>query len=638
MRITAVLISLLLLSACGGDDPTEPDDPDFGERSVVQVVEAAGGFPSVIPDSTAFATARFDSTDNLACTSYAGSQRIAVSSLTIPAANPAVHHAGAVLRYGSLASLVPLPVTADRAGGALVITLGAGLEATGTVATMDAGAVDAWRRDRLAEFGWVESGEWMLSVMTVHSSEHVALAAGLPYAAMPAADRAQLALRDLTSGRALVRLQRNHHRLSAPYPGSARLAFLPEVRGRDIADQMGPGNPPVWIDAVDHGELVLVLVEAAASPAEVAAAARRTFHAAAHAVAPQDGPLLSDLPDLGVRAVAVGGDAVAIAEAALAGLTPLTTALQANPAAPADLPPISARFVALRNGAGGALAVTASYEFDLCEVYLPNFAQVLFSFRAEDAQTVRLAGDLNSNGEGTFRYEGASEMYMLEHVVELPDLVGRGGVAMPDGRLPILHRNLLGGRPAFEVYELPMPVGMLHSRLRFDGGELIGRDYTLFMVVGFPAFVRLTIVSSSGTVQVRQRNNLNYFLHGDGVTPRSNLLVGWSDEDEMVFTHTGGGNGLTWPREADWYWQVYAFRFGAQAGMTAFRNDEILAQGPAANSLHSFAGATLAPRWLGQDGFAVSSALFAEVVAYATAGSDEAVFSEIARLRARYGI
>jgi hypothetical protein len=634
-------LGLLLLPACSADDPAVTD-PDFGELTVNQVVEAAGGVPIVLPDSSAFASARFDSTagdgDSLSCTAYSGSQRIRAPGLTILEVMPELHHAGAILRYTSLTGPNLLPVSAARAGGALRLSSPAGGEVTGEVAVMSGEAVDAWRRTALAELGEAAPTGWHVSVRAVHGNAHVALAAGVPAVAMPGWLSEHLALRDATSGRALIRLQRTHHTVTAPWPGSAGAAFGPQVKGPDVSGQMGPGNPPVWVEAVDHGELVLVLVEAAAPPAEVAAAALRTFTAAALNQEPAPGTLLEALPDLGVRAFGAGTDGESFAAAAATGLAALTALLQAAPAAAAELPPVSAELAALRSGATVNFAITANFTFALCEPYTAVFANVLWAFRAADAHTVRMTGDLDADGEGRFRYEGGAQLYGFDHVVHIPDLVGSGGNAVPEGRLPMLHQDLLNGRPAFELFELDMPVGVLSSRLRFDGTALIGRDYTLFAVMGLPSHVRLSIVTSSGVVQRRELNDMNYFVHGNGTSPRSALKIGFPDREHMLFSHTGTGNQLEFRHDRDWGWYVFAFRFGVGSGMTVFRDGEIIGHADRFSSLHGFNGATLAARWFGLEGFSLAAVQFAEVVAYAGAGSDAMVAAETERLRALYGL
>lgn len=639
--LLAFLPALLLVPACSDDDPAAPD-PDFSDLTVNQVVESAGGFPFILPDSSAFASARFDSSaadDDLSCTTYTGSQRIAVEQLTILAAQTDLHHPGSILQFASLTTANLLPLIADRAGGTLVLTTPAGAEVTGTVDLIDGPAVAAWRQESLASLGETEPGAWQLQVRAVHSNAHLALSAGVPQAAMPVAVSEHLALRDETSGRALVRLQRAHHTVTAPRPAQASAAFGPEVEGADLEGQLGPGNPPVWVQAVEHGQLVLVLVEAAATSTEVAAAALRTFTAARDDQAPEPGPLLGELPDLGVRVFAVGAEAETMVTATLAGLQPLTAALAAPPPSAADLPPVSAELVALRNGETARFAANASFAFDLCEPYEAVFETVLWSYRAADAQTLRLSGDLDTDGQGTFLFVGGSQLYTFDHVVRVPDLQGSGGDALPAGRLPVLHHDAVNGHPAFELYELPMPTGVLHSNLKFDGSALTGRSYTLFVVIGLPSFLRLTVVTSSGDIVTRQLNDLNYFLHGTGTNPRNNLKIGHPDPEHMLFSHTGTVvNELEFIHDRQWGWHVYAFRFGTASGMTAFMDGELLAHADRTNSLHSYPGATLSARWLGQDGYSLAAVLIAEIVAYAGDGTDEQVLAEMARLQARYGL
>lgn len=641
------VLTVLWLASCQNEDPADPD-PFPDTYTVNYVVEMAGGFPFIVPDSTAFAVARFDSADSgggpLSCTTYAGTQRDFVPVLTIPAPDTARHYAGAVLQFGSLTTATTLPVNAARAGGVLTLSTPADDAASDTVAVLSGNVVEAWRQQVLAELGDTAPEPWALSVRAVHSDDHVALAAGVAPEAMPPALREYLRLRDTTSGRALVRLVRVHHTVTATWPGSARAAFAPHVTGYDLDGQMAPGNPPVWVKSVHYGQLVLVLVEAAAPPADVADAVERTFRAAIQDVPPASGPLLSDLPELGVRVFAAGAAAAAIEAAAAAGPSVLADALDAPLPAAVELPMVNATLVALRNGELVKLPITASFAFELCEDYVAVFDQALWGYRAADAHTIRLSGDLDTNGWGRFTYRGGSRIYTLDHVTFLPDLVGGGGNAIPDGRNPVLLPNAVGGRPAVELYELQMPTGYFYSRLHFDGSSLVGREYTIFIVMGVPQQVYVTIVTDGNQQVLREVNRLNYFLHGTSANLRHNLRIGYTPAagDSMVFSHRGFQNELKWRQEAPFYqWHVYAFRFGfdggVSPGMSAFVDGEQIAHNPdRTSSLIGYPGATLAARQLELAEYSLAVVLIAEIMAYDGAGSDADVLAETERLRAKY--
>ena len=77
---------------------------------------------------------------------------------------------------------------------------------------------------------------------------------------------------------------------------------------------------------------------------------------------------------------------------------------------------------------------------------------------------------------------------------------------------------------------------------------------------------------------------------------------------------------------------------GVGSGMTVFRDGEIIGHADRFSSLHGFNGATLAARWFGLEGFSLAAVQFAEVVAYAGAGSDAMVEAETERLRTLYGL
>ncbi len=635
----AVLAVAFVLS-CGKDDPVGPPPP-VPPPTVERVVLDAGGFPSVIPDSTSFALARFDSAgvERLLCTDYIGAQVMAVPDLTVLAADIDLQYPGAVLQFAKLDALMPTPVTADRAAGTLVLTTADGREISGEVTALTGDLVDLWRRENLAALGEQAPGDWELSVAAVYNDEHLAMHAGVSLFGMPADAEYRLAVGDDARGRALVRLRRVDHTVSCAWPGRAGLAFADDVNGNDITDQMAEGNPPVWLAAVDHGEVMLVLVEAAAQPLDVVDAAKRTFVAAATGNAPTAGDLVFDLPDVQVRAFAVGADADALEAAGNAGMSALTDFLQAAPGPAADLPAMSAAVEALADGAPVMVNLDSDYGVTLCDPYDPVFEDVLWSYFAEDAYTERVYGDLQSDGLGTYYYSGGSGQFLHDEVRFVPDLLGSGGRAEPDGRRPLLLRpDAIGGRPAVELFDLFLSEGILHSGLSFDGTSLVQRAYTIFMVIGRPEDIRLTYDTPFGTNSRNRDNKVGHFLHGVGDQARRNLIIGYDSLYQMSYEHKAYRIEVLHNQPDGW--RVYTFRFGAASGLTAWVNGELLDQDPTDNySLLAFNGASLCARWLAESVSEDFSALWlAEIVAYAGDGTDLQVQDEVARLREKYGI
>lgn len=649
VRSLGLLPVLILpwLPACSGDEPTPPPPPS--SKTVNEVVAEAGWFPTLEPDSVAFAVDRFDSTggagENLSCRVYEGEQLAVVPCLTILAPTAVFGHAGAILQYASLADPAPLAVVADRAGADLVLAAPGGGEVTGSVPVVDAATVEAWRQAALLELGAVPPGPWAMTVASAYAPDHVALLAGVSPAAFTAEVSARLAFGDEAWGRALVRLVRPHHVVAATWPGSASRAFAPDVTGDDVDDQMEPGNPPVWVDEVAHGQLLLVLVESTASPAEVAAAAARSFAAAADGETPAAGPLLQDLPDLAVKVFAAGADPDAAEAAALAGQQALTDFLQAAPGPASSLPAVTASVAALRNGGPVDFAITAEFGLTACEIYEPVFDTVLWGYEARDAQTIRVVGDLRSEGlayfdqaQAHFYYEGGSQQFTNEEVNYVLDLKGSGGAASWAGRRPFLIRDALNGHPVIELYELAIPAGVLASELRFDGSSLVGRDYTIFLVMGMPSNVRLRVATASGTQYYSQLSLVNYFLHGTGVGQRHNLLIGHDPfEGDFDFEHTNFRLETTLARQIGWH--TYAFRFGIAEGMAIFVDGQLIDEDPyRSETLLEFSGATFCTRWFGYDGYKMGIIWLAEIVAYRDAGSNEMITAEFARLQAKYGL
>lgn len=640
--ILVATIALLSIGACHEDTNSGP--PEIPPQTVNQAVEETGWFPEFVSDSTAFTQSRFDSSAvdgaSMLCGDYIGQQTEEVSTLTIFAADPLLHYAGSILQYASLGDAVPQAVLASRAGGSLELVTADGSVVAGDVDAVEGAEVEAWRRGAVEQANAAASGPWRLSAGVVRGEQLIALTARVNPPALPAEAVAALVPRDGDLGRVAICLRRTHHTVSCDYPGRAGDAFTDDVLGVDIADQMAEGNPPVWVDSVAYGETVLLLIEAAAPHDEVFAAAVATFSAAATGSDPDAGSTaLSDLSDLSVEAFGVGTDADEIASAAATGLAQLRDALEADPVDPVSLPAVDATLLALRNGGPVTIAIEGQFAFTTCEPYTAVFDHVLWALDANDARTERRWCDLQSNGEGRFYYNGGVYEYEYSHVTYLPDLRGQGGVARPSpgSRDPIVWYDMAGGRPAIELYELGLPDGHIYSQLEFNGSSLVGQPYTLFVVVGMPERVFLTVVTDQDPLNISRQNQVNWFLHGDDNGTRRNLAIGYPATDLMAWSHSLSGIEFFHRRPVGWH--VYAFRFSTNLGMTAWMDGELLYHNQYANySLQLFEGATICTRWHGLHGFGHAALWFAEAIAYQGDGDEDEVLAEIARLMEKYGI
>jgi hypothetical protein len=638
----AALVALLLTAGCTEENEVGPRQPP--PQTVNELVETTGWFPEIVPDSTAYTLARFDSTaaagGGLECADFTGHQLKEVGRLTVLAADVAVHHAGAVLQYAHLDQVVPTAVTGERAGGDLVLTGPTGDTVVGEVAGMTGAAVAGWRAAHLGDLA-PGAGTWTLAASVVRDVPQIALGAGVHPTALPAAVREDLLPRTTGPGRVLLRLQRTHHTVTAPYPGRAGRAFAPEVLGVDLADQMSEGNPPVWVESLHHGQLALVMIEATAAADTLVDACVNTFMAALTGGSEDAGrPRLHEFDDLSVAAHVLGGDAASLETAATTGPDALGDWFAAPVGDPAGLPAVAADLAALRNGGALSLGLETGFAYTLCEPYEPVFDEVLWSLDAADARIEQRAGGLRTDGDGEYFYRGGADIYTYARVTAVPDLRGVGATTLPDpqGEAPILLPDLAGGRPAIELYELGLPDGHIYSQLVFDAQPLLNRGYSLFVVLKMPERVRMEIVTDGPNVEVSRSNDLNYFLHGDtGFNARRNLLLGLLSREELVYRHHPYGvSALLLERPIGWH--VLAYRFGLDGqGMSVWLDGEKLATANRDVSLSGFETGRVGPRWHLLDGISHAVIYVAEVVAYSGAGSDGQMTAETERLREKYG-
>jgi len=383
------------------------------------------------------------------------------------------------------------------------------------------------------------------------------------------------------------------------------------------------------------------VVEAEADHDEVVAAAVTSFNAAAMGLPPTPGePLLHDLPGLTVNVFALGADADAAEIAGMTDLSSLTDYLQTPPVDPASLPAVSSHLQALRNGGPLSRELEATFDYITCEVYDPVFEGVFFALEAADARTEMHTGDLESDGYGNFYYDGGSSRFTYHHVESIPDLVGSGGRAMPNGRMPMIHYDMLNGHPVVELMELSPSQGTIYSELTFDGSALVGESYTLFIVVGQPHAVRLVYTTPSGPVRVSRGNDVDYFFHGTGTGNLHNLLIGYPDSEQMIYSHFPYLLQYNHSRPSSGFeWHVYAFRFSIASGMAAYVDGEKVDQDTSdSHALLEFSNATICARWHELTNYSQAVLYFAEIAAYDEAGSDGEIAAETQRLMDKYGL
>jgi len=643
--IVLMLLGMLgILASCTKESSPDPLLPPV--QTVNELVETTGWFPTIIADSTTFTEARFDSSsavgDGLQCADYVGHQVLEVPRLNTLAASTTVHYPGSVLQYAYLDGQTPAVVAGDRAGAPLTLIGADGTELPGEVTALDGDLVEAWRQQNLTSLPAAE-GDWQLSLHLIRDPAQIALGAGVHPPALPTQVSADLEARDLNRGRVLVRLQRIHHTMTCPYPGRAGRAFADHVVGGDLEGQMSEGNPPVWVGSVQYGQVLLILLEADASFAEMAEAAGNSVAAAVADGDPDPSLLaLDDLEGLDVAAHGVAVDAPAAVQALLAGVGELADMLAQPVSDPAALPAMSADLKALRNGGPLTLGLTGEYEFTACELYEPVFAEVLWGLDAADARTERRNTDLQTDGDAVFYYNGGVRVFNYAHVTSVPDLKGEGNPTVPGvfGRRPVLFPHFLGDRPVIELYELDLPDGHIFAELLFDGSPFVATPYTFFMVLGSPDRVHLTVEAEPQNIVYSRTNRLNYVVHGADMGTRGSLQIGWGeiqniDEGYLNFIHSP--YTLAVPGTPPEGWHVFAFRFGT-SGMSIFEDGVEIGQIDWDFSLLQFSGATLSARRQGYAGPSHAVLWLAEAVAYRGEGSDEMVADETARLQEKFGL
>jgi len=636
----ALVALTVFVSACSKTESVSP--PTVDPPTVNDVVVEAGWFPPAHPDSNSHAIARYDSTGtDLRCTIHEGYRVVVATRLTHLEPRDDIHHAGSILQWASLDQVSPLLVEAERAGATLRLVNADSVEVAGEISMVTPDMVDTWRQETLAELGMASPDSWSVEIGPATSTEMVAQVTGINNTATTQEFRDRLAFTPEPLGRAVVRLQRTHHRLSCDWPGNAGAAFAPGVMGADVEDQMAEGNPPVWLYAAEHGELLVFVVEAEADHDEVVAAAVNTFSAAATGLPPTPGePLLHDLLGLTVKVFALGADADAAEIAGLTDLSSLTDFLQAPPVDPASLPAVSSYLQALRNGGPLSRELDATFEYITCKVYDPVFEGVFFALEAADARTEVLTRDLETDGHGNFYYDGGSNRFTNHHVESIPDLVGSGGRATPNGRMPVIHYDMLNGHPVVELMELSPSQGTIHSELTFDGSALVGESYTLFIVVGQPYAARLTYTVPGGTVRVPRRNDVNYFFHGTGTGNLHNLMIGYPDYEQMIYSHYPYLLQYDHSRPGfDNEWHVYAFRFSLNSGMAAYVDGVMVDHDTSdSHALLEFSNATICARWYEYSNYSQAVIYFAELAAYDEAGTNDQIAAESQRLMDKYGL
>jgi hypothetical protein len=273
----ALLLPVLFLHGCGGDDSAGPSRDGFDG-----VVDEAGDYAQPMADSTATVTPLADSTATdgtiWSCTRRSVSLTEAPEELFLFNESGRVYP-GALVQGGSLTKDPPDAILLRRGPGRVAINLTTG-EGDSTFIDLDemssttvGNAVNqlVGNRTYLPQVLTVET-------LNIESDEQLKVATKLTYSGFGVDAFASFKLRkDKKYSRRLVRIVQKFFDVRFERPFDAADWFHPSVTVDDFRNFAGPGNPPVYINQVTYGRVVFILIEASVSETEMEAAMKLNY-------------------------------------------------------------------------------------------------------------------------------------------------------------------------------------------------------------------------------------------------------------------------------------------------------------------------------------------------------------------------
>ena len=304
-----------VLAACSSDSPVDPDPATPTEFKAA--LAEGGKYETVTPSETTEVVAsenEYDPADRNVwrCTTERRNVVDAADDYATFNPNAEVIFPGSLVQGNSLAAATPEPIVVERAGGTISINIINGSQGvTARVDQVKRSTIAQATNDIIEANSGVVPAAFVFKSTEVQSSQQMALSMGVNYSTLTARARADLSFStDKEYNRFLVSFNQAFYTMRYDLPTSLDQVFAPSVTPADLAPYVGPGNPACYISSVTYGRRYYLLVESTSSLTEMSASIRGSYNAAVSSGGGSfDGTYVTDLDEVNIRIVALGGNA-----------------------------------------------------------------------------------------------------------------------------------------------------------------------------------------------------------------------------------------------------------------------------------------------------------------------------------------
>ena len=402
----STLIAVILISACSEDDAPGPGD-DLG--TFEGVVNSGGDFEDFteMEDITVVDEDKDTVVNGEAWKCTVKTYDIVDGNEDFPLFDPnaSVIYPGSLLQGGTLDQATPDVIVVKRAPGVIsydLINANAApsfnvepeLTKSGVATAMN--AIISNSPDAIA-------ANFSLTVEEVQSREELALEIGLDVETRFVEVESNLSFStDQSYNRFLIKLNQSYYTMSWDLPTSLESIFDPSVTPADLAEYVGPGNPPVYISDVTYGRIFYMLIESTESATKMEAAIDASYGNFAGKVSGSlDASHLESLSNLKVKMIAYGGDAAGTLE--MVGVTDLGV-IRDRLAQSTDIrtaKPISYVVRSVKDNQEVAVKLATQYDVTTCVPAAPGKFEFLTLQSADlsiDPGYKTFIGDANGDG------------------------------------------------------------------------------------------------------------------------------------------------------------------------------------------------------------------------------------------------
>lgn len=213
-----------------------------------------------------------------------------------------------------------MPLKADRAKGTLVLALASGSEATYTkeVPATTLGNVTQGLNDLLGQFKGAAPAQATFNYTKVYSQEQIAAELSANVSGVGWSGSTSMTFDQTKKGEhILVELRQKYYTIAFDAPHNPEDFFSHSANVNDLKRQMGPGNPPLYVDSVTYGRMFYLLFETSDMKMDLSATLKGAYKGAVDASGDAKAEYEKQLSSTTVKAYAIGGSAAG----ALKGIT-----------------------------------------------------------------------------------------------------------------------------------------------------------------------------------------------------------------------------------------------------------------------------------------------------------------------------